>query len=148
MQHAHLQTREGASRQPSGPNEIQSRPIAQRELLRARTFPRKTQRFVEVKSPGETHRKFETDAQGQTDPLCVSPALWTEPREGIEELELSSRYLVPPQGASGVRGRDRPPPSGVVSRVQSGRGKQKTWILEFETKDPHTNSLMGWEMRK
>jgi len=29
--------------------------------------------------------------------------------------------------------------------TQSGRGKQKTWILEFETKDPHTNSLMGWE---
>ena len=29
--------------------------------------------------------------------------------------------------------------------TQSGNGKQKTWILEFETKDPHTNSLMGWE---
>jgi hypothetical protein len=29
--------------------------------------------------------------------------------------------------------------------TQSGRGKQKTWILEFETKDPHTNPLMGWE---
>ena len=29
--------------------------------------------------------------------------------------------------------------------TQSGRGKQKTWVLEFETKDPHTNSLMGWE---
>ena len=29
--------------------------------------------------------------------------------------------------------------------TQSGRAKQKTWILEFETKDPHTNSLMGWE---
>ena len=29
--------------------------------------------------------------------------------------------------------------------TQSGRGKQKTWLLEFETKDPHTNSLMGWE---
>ena len=29
--------------------------------------------------------------------------------------------------------------------TQSGRGKQKTWILEFETKDPHTNTLMGWE---
>jgi hypothetical protein len=29
--------------------------------------------------------------------------------------------------------------------MQSGRGKQKKWILEFETKDPHTNSLMGWE---
>jgi len=33
----------------------------------------------------------------------------------------------------------------VKSAMQSGRGKQKTWILEFETKDPHTNSLMGWE---
>jgi len=29
--------------------------------------------------------------------------------------------------------------------TQSGRGKQKTWVLEFETEDPHTNSLMGWE---
>ena len=29
--------------------------------------------------------------------------------------------------------------------MQSGRGKQKKWVLEFETKDPHTNSLMGWE---
>ena len=29
--------------------------------------------------------------------------------------------------------------------MQSGRGKQKIWLLEFETKDPHTNSLMGWE---
>jgi len=29
--------------------------------------------------------------------------------------------------------------------MQSGRGKQKIWILEFETKDPHTNALMGWE---
>ena len=29
--------------------------------------------------------------------------------------------------------------------TQSGRGKQKTWVLEFETKDPHTNPLMGWE---
>ncbi|MDB9760873.1 ETC complex I subunit [Pelagibacteraceae bacterium] len=29
--------------------------------------------------------------------------------------------------------------------TQSGRGKQKMWILEFETRDPHTNSLMGWE---
>ena len=33
----------------------------------------------------------------------------------------------------------------VKSAMQSGRGKQQTWILEFETKDPHTNSLMGWE---
>jgi hypothetical protein len=31
------------------------------------------------------------------------------------------------------------------SSMQAGRGKQKTWILEFETKDPHTNALMGWE---
>jgi len=29
--------------------------------------------------------------------------------------------------------------------TQSGRGNQKTWVLEFETKDPHTNPLMGWE---
>jgi len=29
--------------------------------------------------------------------------------------------------------------------TQSGNGKQKTWILVFETKDPHTNTLMGWE---
>jgi hypothetical protein len=29
--------------------------------------------------------------------------------------------------------------------MQSGRGKQKKWVLEFETKDPYTNSLMGWE---
>ena len=29
--------------------------------------------------------------------------------------------------------------------TQSGRGKQKTWVVKFETKDPHTNSLMGWE---
>ena len=29
--------------------------------------------------------------------------------------------------------------------MQSGRGKLKKWVLEFETKDPHTNSLMGWE---
>jgi|TARA_B110000027_G_scaffold106904_1_gene113672 hypothetical protein len=29
--------------------------------------------------------------------------------------------------------------------MQSGRGKQKKWLLEFETRDPHTNSLMGWE---
>jgi hypothetical protein len=33
----------------------------------------------------------------------------------------------------------------VKTAMQSGRGKQKTWVLEFETKDPHTNSLMGWE---
>jgi hypothetical protein len=29
--------------------------------------------------------------------------------------------------------------------MQSGRGKQKKWIIEFETRDPNTNSLMGWE---
>ena len=28
---------------------------------------------------------------------------------------------------------------------QSGRGKQKYWILEFETKDNKINPLMGWE---
>ena len=33
----------------------------------------------------------------------------------------------------------------VKTAMQSGRGKQKTWVLEFETRDPHTNSLMGWE---
>ena len=29
--------------------------------------------------------------------------------------------------------------------MQSGRGKLKNWVLEFETRDPKTNSLMGWE---
>ena len=29
--------------------------------------------------------------------------------------------------------------------MQSGRGKQKKWVLEFETKDPSINPLMGWE---
>ena len=29
--------------------------------------------------------------------------------------------------------------------MQSGRGKQKNWIIEFETRDPNINSLMGWE---
>ena len=29
--------------------------------------------------------------------------------------------------------------------MQSGRGKQKKWILEFETKDTKINPLMGWE---
>ena len=29
--------------------------------------------------------------------------------------------------------------------MQSGRGKLKKWILEFETKDPSINPLMGWE---
>ena len=27
----------------------------------------------------------------------------------------------------------------------SGRGKLKNWVLEFETKDPSINPLMGWE---
>ena len=30
--------------------------------------------------------------------------------------------------------------------MQSGRGKLKKWVLEFETKDPSINPLMGWEM--
>ena len=29
--------------------------------------------------------------------------------------------------------------------MQSGRGKIKKWVLEFETKDPSINPLMGWE---
>ena len=29
--------------------------------------------------------------------------------------------------------------------MQSGRGKLKNWVLEFETRDPKTNALMGWE---
>ena len=29
--------------------------------------------------------------------------------------------------------------------TQSGRGKLKKWILEFETRDPSINPLMGWE---
>ena len=29
--------------------------------------------------------------------------------------------------------------------MQSGLGKIDKWILEFETKDPTTNPLMGWE---
>lgn len=29
--------------------------------------------------------------------------------------------------------------------MQSGRGKQKKWVLEFVTKDTATNPLMGWE---
>ena len=29
--------------------------------------------------------------------------------------------------------------------MQSGRGKLKDWILEFTTKDPSINPLMGWE---
>ena len=29
--------------------------------------------------------------------------------------------------------------------MQSGKGKQRFWVLEFETKDPSINPLMGWE---
>ena len=29
--------------------------------------------------------------------------------------------------------------------MQSGKGKTDKWILEFETKDPTNNPLMGWE---
>ena len=29
--------------------------------------------------------------------------------------------------------------------MQSGRGKLKNWVLEFTTKDPSINRLMGWE---
>ena len=29
--------------------------------------------------------------------------------------------------------------------MQSGRGKLKKWVLEFETKDTSINPLMGWE---
>ena len=29
--------------------------------------------------------------------------------------------------------------------MQSGRAKTKKWVLEFETKDPSINPLMGWE---
>ena len=29
--------------------------------------------------------------------------------------------------------------------TQSGRGKLKKWVLEFDTKDPSINPLMGWE---
>ena len=31
------------------------------------------------------------------------------------------------------------------SPMQSGLGKTNKWILEFETKDPTKNPLMGWE---
>ena len=31
------------------------------------------------------------------------------------------------------------------SPMQSGTGKTDIWILEFETKDPTKNPLMGWE---
>ena len=29
--------------------------------------------------------------------------------------------------------------------MQSGLGKTNKWVLEFKTKDPTTNPLMGWE---
>tara|TARA_B100001057_G_scaffold416292_1_gene434237 strand:- start:288 stop:569 length:282 start_codon:yes stop_codon:yes gene_type:complete len=29
--------------------------------------------------------------------------------------------------------------------MQSGLGKSDKWILEYETKDPTNNPLMGWE---
>ena len=29
--------------------------------------------------------------------------------------------------------------------MQSGMGKTDKWILEYETKDPSNNPLMGWE---
>ena len=29
--------------------------------------------------------------------------------------------------------------------MQSGTGKKDKWILEFKTKDPTKNPLMGWE---
>jgi hypothetical protein len=29
--------------------------------------------------------------------------------------------------------------------MQSGTGKNDKWILEYETKDPTNNPLMGWE---
>ena len=31
------------------------------------------------------------------------------------------------------------------SPMQSGFGKTDKWILEYETNDPTTNPLMGWE---
>lgn len=33
----------------------------------------------------------------------------------------------------------------VKSAMQSGKSKNKNWILEFITKDNETNPLMGWE---
>tara|TARA_B000000557_G_C20482234_1_gene320082 strand:- start:237 stop:521 length:285 start_codon:yes stop_codon:yes gene_type:complete len=29
--------------------------------------------------------------------------------------------------------------------MQSGKGKQKKWVLEFDTKETRINPLMGWE---
>ena len=31
------------------------------------------------------------------------------------------------------------------SAMQSGMGKSDKWVLEFETKNPTKNPLMGWE---
>ena len=31
------------------------------------------------------------------------------------------------------------------SPMQSGYGKTNMWVLEYETQDPTTNPLMGWE---
>ena len=31
------------------------------------------------------------------------------------------------------------------SPMQSGLGKSNNWLLEFETKNPTKNPLMGWE---
>ena len=31
------------------------------------------------------------------------------------------------------------------SAMQSGTGKSDKWVLEFETKNPTKNPLMGWE---
>jgi len=31
------------------------------------------------------------------------------------------------------------------SPMQSGKGKTDKWILEYETKNPTSNPLMGWE---
>ena len=31
------------------------------------------------------------------------------------------------------------------SAMQSGNGKSDKWILEYETKNPTNNPLMGWE---
>ena len=31
------------------------------------------------------------------------------------------------------------------SAMQSGLGKSSKWVLEFETNNPTTNPLMGWE---
>ena len=35
--------------------------------------------------------------------------------------------------------------SPAKTAMQSGKGKLKDWVLEFITKDPSINPLMGWE---